>query len=147
MEPVLTSSGMKALDRYAINVLGIPSIALMENAGRGVADAVCRQYGDPGGKSVVVFCGKGNNGGDGLVAARHLHGRRARLSIVMMSDPSKLKGDAKRNFRALKNIAQNASRDEITFFRWRSSRPPANLPGPDIVIDGIFGTGFSGNVK
>jgi NAD(P)H-hydrate epimerase len=146
MEPVLTSAGMKALDRYAVKALGIPSFALMENAGKGVADALIRRYGDPAGKKILVFCGKGNNGGDGLVAARHLLGKGAEIGIVMMADPVKLHGDAKKNYKILKKLLADCSLRGATFFRWRSSREPANLPRPDIVVDAIFGTGFSGNV-
>ena len=72
MEAVLTTSGIRSADRHAMKNLGVPPTLLMENAGRSVAEAVSGLLGDVTGKRVTVVCGKGRNGGDGFVAARHL---------------------------------------------------------------------------
>jgi hydroxyethylthiazole kinase-like uncharacterized protein yjeF len=71
---LVTAEEMAAIDRMAIEQYGVPSLVLMENAGRAVAEVASDMLNSAGENAVAVFCGKGNNGGDGLVAARHLLG-------------------------------------------------------------------------
>ncbi len=138
---------MKYCDRDAISRLRIPALALMENAGRGVVDALFKHYGHPGGKQVVVFCGKGNNGGDGFVAARHLLNLKAMVTVVCLSDPADIRGDARRNYEALKNIGRRLRDDNrLRFVRWSSAKSSAMLPEPTIIIDALLGTGAKGKV-
>ena len=82
--PLATAAAMRALDRHTIDELGVPGEMLMENAGRAVADAVLGEL--PTGGSVVAVCGTGNNGGDGFVAARHLHGLGVPVRVVLLGD-------------------------------------------------------------
>jgi ADP-dependent NAD(P)H-hydrate dehydratase / NAD(P)H-hydrate epimerase len=77
--PLATAEEMRRADRRATERYGVPSLVLMENAGRGAADALERALGAVRGRRVAVVCGKGNNGGDGFVLARHLLGRGARI--------------------------------------------------------------------
>jgi NAD(P)H-hydrate epimerase len=90
---------MRALDEYTIHTLGVPGDLLMESAGRAVAEAVLALWspGDP----VLVVCGAGNNGGDGLVAARHLHAIGVPVRVALLAEPDSLRGDAAVNLARL----------------------------------------------
>lgn len=89
---------MRELDRQAIDEIGIPGMVLMENAGRGTVDRMQQHFGPVAGKTVCIFTGPGNNGGDGLVIARTVHGLGAFPFVFFASDPELLKGDAGLNF-------------------------------------------------
>lgn len=93
-----TREQARAFDRHAIEALGYPGIVLMENAGRGCVDLMER-VGIDG--PVVVVCGKGNNGGDGFVVARHLSLRGHTVAVVLAAAPSELSGDARLAFEML----------------------------------------------
>ncbi len=93
---------MQKLDSLAIHRYGIPSLILMENAGRGIADLAAGMAGPR--KRVLVICGKGNNGGDGLVAARHLVNRGFQTEVVLLARAKDLKDDPKINFNILKRM-------------------------------------------
>lgn len=94
----MTREEARAFDRHAIDELGVPGVVLMENAGRGCVD-VMERVGIDG--PVVVLCGKGNNGGDGFVIARHLVVRGRTCRVVLAAAPSELAGDARWAFNAL----------------------------------------------
>jgi len=81
---------MQALDKTSIEEIGIPGIVLMENAGRGTLDAMEQEYGPVQGRTVCIFIGPGNNGGDGLVIARHVAQRGGRPFLVFLINPEKL---------------------------------------------------------
>lgn len=134
MVPVLSGEEMRAADQSAIEEAGIPGAVLMENAGKAVARAVCERY--PERRRVVVLCGKGNNGGDGFVAARHLADRRP--SVVLLGRRSQLKGDA-----ALQAGAYESSGGAVLECpdeaAWRSALP---LAGCDLIVDALLGTGL-----
>lgn len=104
MNPVLTCGQIRQYDRIAIERFGIPSLVLMENAARGASDALCRFHGGTP-DQVTVICGPGNNGGDGLVMARHLHLRGATVQVVLLSQPEKISQDARVNLRILQQTA------------------------------------------
>ena len=90
---ILTADEMGRADRVTTDRFGISSLELMEHAGRAVARFVLREL--PQCRRIVVLCGKGNNGGDGLVAARHLAEAGCAVSVVMLGDPAEVHGDAK----------------------------------------------------
>ena len=93
--PVVTAQQMRDLDKRATEEYGMPSIILMENAGRAVADAAIDMLGrHVDCKRIVIVCGQGNNGGDGFVTARHLHNAGAYIKIFYFGDREKAKGDA-----------------------------------------------------
>ncbi len=129
---VCTNEQMRSLDRLTIEKYGVLGELLMERAGRWVAVVVGEILRQAGGTSAVAVCGRGNNGGDGFVAARYLAQMGFRAEIVLAADPESLKGDALLNFKR----AQEAQ------IPWR--RFDGTLPKADVIIDALLGTGISG---
>lgn len=131
---VLTAAQMREVDRRTME-LGIPGPILMENAGMRVAEFLQRTFDPLSSQRIVILCGKGNNGGDGLVVARQLHIRlRPRaLHVVLAADPAELRGDAAGAFRMLA-ASGCAFEREIT----------PEMRGATIVLDALLGTGLSG---
>ncbi|MBC7342430.1 MAG: NAD(P)H-hydrate dehydratase [Clostridia bacterium] len=139
---LVTAEEMRRLDQTASSDFHIPSIVLMENAGRQLAEAVKRCLGGRVvGRHVVVFSGKGNNGGDGLVAARHLINWGAEVKVFLLTRGQDLRGDAATNFSALSSMG--AKIYEITGDR-ELQKVQVALMRAEIVIDAIYGTGFRG---
>ncbi len=136
---VVTVEEMNRIDIWATRKLGIRSSVLMENAGRGCVD-VLTEYHDLDGLRVLVVCGRGNNGGDGFVCARHLHNRGAFVKIVFLGKERALKGDARTNFR----LARTAGLEIQEAVRPRDLASAFLSFRPDAIIDAIFGTGFKG---
>ena len=131
---------MRAIDRATSERFGVPSLTLMENAGAAIADYVLSHY--AAAKRVVVFCGKGNNGGDGLVAARRLHKAGKQVQVILLADPAELRGDAAVMFGQLQSevIAVHSS-EEL-----KGERVEACLSA-DLFVDALLGTGFKPPVK
>jgi ADP-dependent NAD(P)H-hydrate dehydratase / NAD(P)H-hydrate epimerase len=130
MDPCLDAEEMRATDRWAIEVRGVPSLELMETAGRAVADAAAETAGS---SRAAVICGKGNNGGDGLVAARALTGMGFEVDALLLAPPEELSGDARANLERFGG-ARHVDPGDI----------PAAIDGAGVIIDAIFGTGFAG---
>jgi hydroxyethylthiazole kinase-like uncharacterized protein yjeF len=137
MLPVVTASQMKKIDRLAIENWGIPGIVLMENAGRAVVEILETELGNLAGKRILIVCGRGNNGGDGLVIARHLTNRGAVTQCLLLGKIEDLKGDAGVNARIL--IDAGLKIQEID----HPEPLQQLLPGYPVIIDAIFGTGLS----
>lgn len=127
---------MQELDRIAIEDRGIPSITLMENAGRAVSEIALAELKNIKNKKTAVFCGSGNNGGDGFVAARHLFNKGIDVSVYLIGKRADLKNDPKINAEVLDNIGVEIR--EI-------SAPISTDYG--LIIDAIFGIGIKGEVK
>ena len=123
MHELLTAAEMAEADRAAI-AAGTPGMTLMEAAGRAVAEAAAALV--PAGP-VLVVAGPGNNGGDGFVAARLLQAAGREVTVALLGDPARLRGDA-----------------AIAFDRWPGPTTPAGLPLPPaaLVIDALFGAGL-----
>lgn len=140
---MLTASRQQSreVDRRAIQEYGIPGLVLMENAGRGVADVLCRQ-GVAG--PVAICCGKGNNGGDGFVVARHLEIRGFPVRVLLWADPAELTGDAAANYAIL---AETDIPIEVFAAPHDSDRLARHLAGAAWVVDGLLGTGARGEPK
>jgi len=139
---VVTAEQMREMDRRASEEFGVPSLFLMENAGRAVADEAARMLGDARGKVILVVCGPGNNGGDGFVAARHLSQAGALPVIVYVGDRDKAKGDALANIK----IAEGMGLDVVVIADLR--RDWAKTPDrPELIIDALLGTGIKGEVR
>lgn len=147
MELLVTAQQMRECDRIAIRKLGIPGAVLMENSGRAVAVAVERHFGNIAGKSVFIFCGKGNNGGDGFVAGRHLVSGGANVFLFLVGSSTQVKGDAKINLSIVRNMAKMNQSLSVTFQELKSMKSLDRLEEPDVIVDALFGTGFSGGVK
>jgi len=94
---LMTKNEIRAVDSWAINTIGIPGVVLMENAGRSCAELIKEKLKDVAAPKVCIFCGTGNNGGDGYVIARHLLNSGFEVVVVICGDREKVKGDAKIN--------------------------------------------------
>ena len=136
MKPILTPDEAGALDRAAQEA-GTPAAALMERAGRAVARAAVDLVGGVYGRRVVVVCGKGNNGGDGLVAARHLARWGMRVVVIVVEHLGTLREPAASNLARLSEVGVRAR-------GWSSATLAHELARADVAIDAIFGTGFRG---
>ena len=130
---IVTASEMREIDRATSERFGVPSLTLMENAGSVVAEFAARTYDGPFG----VICGKGNNGGDGFVAARKLHEAGKSVRVLLLADPSELRGDAATNYQKLpiKPVLAKIA-DEL-----HSDAARAVFDCP-VLIDAVLGTGF-----
>jgi ADP-dependent NAD(P)H-hydrate dehydratase / NAD(P)H-hydrate epimerase len=133
LEPCLDAQQMRATDRWAIEKQGVPSLELMETAGAAVAQAAGELAGQ--GRAVIV-CGKGNNGGDGLVAARHLAETGFEVDALLLGAPDELSEDSRANQERFPG-ARTVDAGEI----------PRALDGAGVVVDAIFGTGFAGEPR
>jgi len=131
LTPLPDAERMRAIDRWAIDEQGVPSLDLMERAGAGLAEAVVRHAG-PG--RLVVVCGKGNNGGDGLVAARLLRESGREVTVLGIAGLEGLKGDAAENLRRLPGPAPEPF-------------DPGRLEGCSGTVDALLGTGSSGEPR
>jgi len=139
--PTLTRENVRRLDRRAIEEYGMSGLVLMENAGRGMTDVLCRQ-GIHG--TVVVCCGRGNNAGDGFVIARHLDLRNHAVRALIFCDPSDLTGDAGENFRILQKTGVPI---EIFGRQHDAARLEAQLAGAEWIVDALLGTGARGDPR
>jgi ADP-dependent NAD(P)H-hydrate dehydratase / NAD(P)H-hydrate epimerase len=132
---IVTAAEMRAIDRATSERFGVPSIDLMENAGSAVAEHVLAHYRDA--HKIVVFCGKGNNGGDGFVAARQLHQAGKQVQVILLADRVDLRGDAAVMFDKLPLVAIAVhTQEDLSSDRVRLSVPA------DLYLDAILGTGF-----
>lgn len=140
---VITAEQMQALDRRTIQEAKVPGTTLMERAGTGVVTHLMQAWGLPKGKKAVILCGKGNNGGDGLVVARLLQKKGARLKVILLASPHDLSPDAKKMYRQLTKIVRpslltvNPSPETL-----RSLTQDA-----DLLVDALLGTGLTSSVR
>jgi ADP-dependent NAD(P)H-hydrate dehydratase / NAD(P)H-hydrate epimerase len=136
---IVTGSEMQTLDRRTIIEAHIPSAVLMERAGEGIVEHLERHCGPMRGKTITIFCGKGNNGGDGLVVARLLHRRRARIHVMLLTPITDLSRDTATMYRRFVRVAGQSA---IVRFRSAGQARPL-LASSDILIDALLGTGLS----
>ena len=132
-------SEMRALDRTAIEEFGIASELLMENAGHAVY-SVLSEFGIPG-RTFLVFCGLGNNGGDGLVVARKVHSNGGAVMVFILGDPGRFKGAARMNFY-----------DSMLLLISQRPNESIEMIEPDVahcdaIVDAILGTGITREVE
>ncbi len=138
---VLTANAMREADRRTIEKFGVPGFTLMESAGRQVADAVEETWGPAHALRVVICCGKGNNGGDGLVVARTLFERGARVHVVSMAREESASGDTGRNIALLDRLHAEDTEGRIRIDAFDAQHPP-DPPHCDVVVDAVLGTGI-----
>ena len=131
---VLNAAQMREADRRTIEEIGIPSLVLMENAGRQVVAALEAIHGDLHEHQVAVLCGRGNNGGDGFVVARHLKSWWFDVTVVFAGREDKLASDA------AEALAAWRSSRGVTMTQW----PETSCP--DLVVDGLFGIGLERDI-
>ena len=136
---ILSTKEIYEIDRLTEEKFGISHLILMENAGRSVAEIVKNIFGDLEGKKIAVICGKGNNGGDGFVAARYLFNWKADVRVYFKGDPKEYKKISFTNFNILCKMG-------IMLFEWEKIKKE-ELEKMDLIVDGIFGIGIKGEVK
>lgn len=167
MKPILTSEAMQRADRLTIEQFGIPNFALMESAGRAAAHSILAHE-KP--QSAVILCGKGNNGGDGLVIGRVLHAHNVSVTIVFVGDRTKATKETKQNLELIEALQHYEGRNKPQYeqqyeskLEHKSEHKPtqsrlslhfytqtnqlAALPKPDIWIDALLGTGLNSDVR
>jgi len=136
----ITAEEIRRMDQSAIQDYSIPSLLLMENAGRSVCDVIFREYKPC---KVLIVAGKGNNGGDGLVAARHLANHGFLIQVLLLDEPSQLKADPLLNFSILRKMNIPLS--------VMGTIPEEKLSGlfqdSELVVDAIFGVGIHSPVR
>lgn len=138
----ITSEQMYKIEDNGSTLLGLPKSFMMENAGHGLADYIISHFGtDLSDRKIVSFCGTGNNGGDALVASRHISGYGgAEITVVMLGDREKIKTEESlTNWRIIEKIKS------VLVIQDLNQLP--KLSSNDIIIDGIFGTGINGDIK
>ncbi len=138
MLPVLDNEAMREADRHTIEDLGVPSLTLMENAATGVVDALRDSF--PDARRILVLCGRGNNGGDGLAAARLLAGGGLDVSVLLFADPGSLSPDAAENFRLAEKAGLSITvidGEDLAALETELEATP-----PDLVVDSLLGTGI-----
>ncbi|NLC39173.1 MAG: NAD(P)H-hydrate dehydratase [Clostridia bacterium] len=142
---LVTKEEMALLDKEAIERFGIPGLVLMENAALRVAEYAGTFFpGGLAGKQVLVFAGKGNNGGDGLAIARHLQKAGAEVKVFLLCRPEELRGDALTNYRIL---AKMEGKFHLLLEEKDVQKADISLMRADLVIDAIYGTGFRGKAS
>lgn len=143
---VMTREQVRAFDRWAINELNIPGMVLMENAGQNCVELIDQKLTNIAKPTVCIFCGTGNNGGDGYVIARGLLNKGYKVTAVLCGDRGKIKGDAKTNLDILEKMGQpidqlNLAKDDIR------GKVEAFTAGADMIVDSLFGTGLAGQLN
>ena len=137
---------VRALDAWAINELGIPGIVLMENAGSKCAQFIIETLSKTKKPVVCIFCGTGNNGGDGFVIARHLFNAGFAVTVVVCGDIDKIRGDAKINLDILTSLGLKIERLDMEGAEIIEARVTKLAGESNMIIDAIFGTGLIGTV-
>jgi NAD(P)H-hydrate epimerase len=138
----LSRQQVREVDRLAIEEFGVPGVVLMENAGRGAAE-VLRAQGLHG--PVVLCCGKGNNGGDGFVIARHLDNWKVPIRVLLFARPEDLTGDALVNYHIIRQagLALTVHTEQPVDME----AVERELSGAEWIVDALFGTGLSGALR
>jgi len=146
---------MREVDRLTTEEYGLPSLLLMENAAQAAARVICqRMNGSIEGSSILVLCGKGNNGGDGAALARILWTQGANVEVCLIGLVSSTQGDARTNFEILRKIADRETFDvdqsdlafeEISSIEEWMEYDSINFQSddPDVIVDALFGTGLT----
>ena len=139
-----TRESARELDRLALEEFGLPGIVLMENAAIGLADEILERLDAMGGRRVAVCCGPGNNGGDGLAAARHLANAGAEVTVFIMDNAGREGTDAGVHRRVVERMGLPVvvvrEGDEVTL---RVGGGDSGDAPPDVILDAVLGTGLS----
>jgi hydroxyethylthiazole kinase-like uncharacterized protein yjeF len=141
---ILTAQEMREVDRLTSEREGIPSATLMENAGASVARFIQARFADGQQRQIAVLCGKGNNGGDGFVVARHLRDGGAKPEVYLFAAPEQMQGDAAENYRRWQALGAPLHIVR-TLAEWQKRKTDAT--SAEIIIDALLGTGVAGPVR
>jgi ADP-dependent NAD(P)H-hydrate dehydratase / NAD(P)H-hydrate epimerase len=140
---VVTAEQMREMDRLTIQKYGIPSLALMERAGKGIVDAILERLGRAAKKGVLVVAGKGNNGGDGFVVARLLRQKRIPCEVFLLAEADELSPDAAANYQAYRKLKGKVV--EVT--EDRVNALARSMKGKGVLVDALLGTGTKHEVR
>lgn len=149
MKPAFTFAEIREAEKSIIEKEGIPSLILMENAGKNAFDVITTIYPDIAERTIVIVCGKGNNAGDGFVIARHFLINSIPVEIFTLSLPDELKGDALENYEVLVKL----SSELCTIYNITESEPDIlynylkRIKGKAVIIDALLGSGIKGSVS
>ncbi len=143
---VMSREEVRGFDAWAISTMGIPGVVLMENAAKNCTSVILEHFSEACGQEVCIFCGTGNNGGDGFVIARQLFNHGISVRIVICGDPAKISGDAKVNYDICRKMnllmtvleleSPDLCRDVET-----------QVTGCGLLVDAMLGTGLNGELK
>jgi len=139
MRLVVTSKEMREIDRCTIDKVGIPGVVLMENAGLGTVKLIEEILEEFDGSRITLLCGRGNNGGDGFVIARHLYNHGFEIDVFLSGDKARIQGDAKINLDILEKMG-------VEIITLQSKKDLKKIPESDLIVDALLGTGISGEV-
>ena len=138
---ILTAAEMREVDRLSTEKAGIASLALMENAGRSVVEFIQQRFSNISCRRIVILCGKGNNGGDGFVVARHLKQMGAKPEVILCGSPDEVRGDAAENLGRWQSFPGEL-RVASSETEWE--KLAACLNGSAVIVDALLGTGTRG---
>jgi NAD(P)H-hydrate epimerase len=144
---LMSRDEVRAFDAWAINELGIPGIVLMENAGRSCAQLIVEKLSGIKKPRVCIFCGTGNNGGDGFVIARHLLNAGFAVTVVVCGNIAKIRGDARINLDILTGLGLKIERLDMEGTDDFDARVTKLANEANMIIDAIFGTGLTGILR
>jgi ADP-dependent NAD(P)H-hydrate dehydratase / NAD(P)H-hydrate epimerase len=140
----LTAAEMREVDRLTTERYGIPSLQLMENAGREFSEFLRSSYGDAAASHTAILCGKGNNGGDGFVVARHLQEAGLKPQVYLFTQQDWVRGDAAANLSRLKDAGATIQ-EIVTPVQWERAR--GEIAKSRLIVDALLGTGLQRNVE
>lgn len=135
----ITASQAKLFDKKAREVYGLSTLILMENAGRAVAEEIIKLKK----RKIAIFCGKGNNGGDGFVCVRHLLARGIKPDVYLAGEISEVKGEARTNLDILLRLRQKIIQIDERNFNLLKEK----IRRYDLIVDAIFGVGLKGSIE
>jgi NAD(P)H-hydrate epimerase len=147
-DSVISSDQMYEIENAGHNKFGMKKVIMMENAGFGIADFIIKKFKNKGFSKlkILAVCGTGNNGGDAMVASRHLACLGIYLKVILLGDPSSIKTDeALTNFQIISKM--NRTIELIILSNIDTKKIKKEILNADIIIDGIFGTGIKGNIQ
>lgn len=146
MIPLYSTSQIRAFDKFATESLGVPGMVLMENAAIGIVEAINEKISlSQLDLKFGIVCGKGNNGGDGYAVARHLSNAGQLVKVISIGKESELSDDCKTNYIVTDKLSK--TRKNLTLKKFKSVKDLKFLSDCNVIIDAIFGTGISGNLK
>jgi hydroxyethylthiazole kinase-like uncharacterized protein yjeF len=143
---VMSRDEVRQVDAWAIEQIGVPGVVLMENAGRSGAELVRQKLADVDRPQVCLFCGTGNNGGDGFVIARHLLNAGVSVRVVLCGARDKVRGDARINLKILERLGH-----PVELLVPGVEDLPVHVGAfageADLIVDALFGTGLRGELS
>ncbi len=145
--PILTGAAMRRADQTTISELGIPGLTLMETAGRGIVGHMLDRIEGVRDKHVLVVCGKGNNGGDGLVVARGLAEAGCRVTVLLLFHWNEMSEDALANLEVLRRLLQLTSPPAVEIVQFESVSAIDDLREADVIVDAMLGTGIESELR